>query len=163
MFNVRSVASFSVFVTCAACTGEFSPDGNMKQLQDYSMQEDGVEVLDVDGTKVVLAEESNSTDMSMLSSQFDLDVEKFAVVASIEQSNWMTADEYPADLPYSAEEMMNELSTSGEEELSLMVLDIEKDLVASVAFAIDSGAQVVFVVVDDSTIDAVEVIHTAYN
>ena len=162
MFSVRSIATFSLFVTCAACNGEFSPDANVKQLQDYSMQNDGVEVLDVNGTKVILAEESPATDMSLLSSQFNFEVEKIVVVASVEQSNWTTVDEYPTGLPYSAEEMMDELSTSGEEELSLMTLDIEQDLISTVDFAIESGAQIVFIAVDDSTIDAVEVIHSSY-
>lgn len=163
MFNVKSVATLSILVSCTACTGEFAPEENPKQLQDYSIQDDGIAVWDVEGAKVLLSSEEYSADMSMISSQFDFEVEKIAVVAGLEDSTWMKADDVSVDLPYSAEEMVNELSTSGEGELSLMVLDIEDDLVVSVETAINSGAQLVFVVIDDSTVDAVEIISAAYN
>ena len=162
MSNFKTTLAFSALVFGSACSQEFTIDQQAKSPQDYSLDSDGVEVLDIDGTQLILAQTNASVEFLNIDVLLGDDVDELVIIADIPTGGWNTFDDYQGELPMVVEDVVNGLSTSGEGELNILPVNISRDIIDSIEFALDSGADVVFIAIDDINHQMVDTIFETY-
>ena len=162
MSNLKTTLALSALVFGSACSQEFIIDQKAKSPQDYSLDSDGVEVLNVDGVHLILSQSEASLDVLNIDVLLGEDVDELAIIADIPTGGWNTFENYQGELPISIEDLVNDLSASGEGELNILSISVNDDIINSIEYALDSGADVVFISVDDSSQQIVDTIFETY-
>ena len=168
MSNTRALFVFSTLFV-AACSQDFQADEALKAPQDLSVEvEMDFDKTNVDVEKLVLLEKT--IDGKFIEVELPLQDQSsyrsVAVIADLENGDWIAETDFVDEVSVDFEELIFELSTAGEGELNLLPIDITSegevyfsDVVDSIVYAVDSGADLVALSVTATDTEALDAIH----
>ena len=162
MSNIKTTLALSALVFGSACSQDFAVDQQATSPQDYSLETDGVEVLEIEGVSVILSQVGATVDVLQIDALLGDDIDDLAIIADIPIGGWGEFHHYQDELPMVLEEMISDLSAAGEGELNLLPININNDIINSIEFALDHDVDAVLIAVDPTNEDLVHTILEAY-
>jgi hypothetical protein len=148
MFNTKNTLLLSSYLL-SACSQGFQDDSAMHSPKDYSQSSSHQLEQDSNGNVVVL---QTTLEGAVIEASYPIkeSVYNVALLADIEEGEWISQPDSGFDLPLQVEEVVNELSAAGEGELNFLPIDISSDkemqfenVIDGVTYAIDSGAEII--------------------